>query len=174
VTAPAWLALFAKCLALSLLAVGGALTVAPEMHRLLVLQMGILSEQQFSAAIAVAQASPGPNALYVAVLGLQAAGISGAAVMLAGFMLPSSALALLVGRWQDARHDLPVLQAFKAGMAPVTIALLVATSWILTVQVPGWRHVALAIATALLVWRTRVHLLLLLAAGAILGVLGAV
>ncbi|WP_334166020.1 chromate transporter, partial [Tepidimonas sp.] len=64
-----WLAIFTHFLSLSLLAIGGAITTAPDMHRYLVTQNGWLSESQFSAAIALAQAAPGPNILFVALMG---------------------------------------------------------------------------------------------------------
>jgi chromate transporter len=57
-------------------------------------------------------------------------------------------------------------------MAPITIGLLAATSWIIVAEVPGWRHVVLAAAAAGAIWRTRIHILWLMAAGAIAGVLG--
>jgi len=167
-----WLALFAHFLLLSLLSIGGAITVLPDMHRVLVGQMGLISDQQFSAAIAIAQASPGPNVLFVAVMGYQAAGLAGAAVLLIAIMLPSSTLALVVARWGHARREWRPVQAFKAGMAPIVIALLLAAGWILSVQTPGWRHLLLTAAAALLIWRTRVHLLVLIAAGAVLGAMG--
>jgi chromate transporter len=110
--------------------------------------------------------------LFVAVLGFQAAGLGGAAATLLGIMLPSSTLALAASRWSRSRQHLIAIQAFRAGMAPITVALLVCTGWVLVAQVPGWRPVVLACATALLVWRTRLHLLWLLAAGAAAGALG--
>ncbi len=167
-----WLALFGHFVVLSLLSIGGAITVAPDIHRLLVIQMGLLNDAQFKASIAIAQAAPGPNVLFVAVMGYQAAGLAGAAATLTGIMLPSTTLALAAARWGDARRDWRAIRAFKAGMAPIVIALLLATGWILTSQTPGWRHVLLTVATALVVWRTRVHLLWLIAAGALLGGLG--
>jgi chromate transporter len=167
-----WLALFGHFLLLSLLAIGGAITVAPDMHRVLVDQMGLLTDAQFNASIAIAQASPGPNVLFVAVMGFQAAGLAGAAVTLAGIMLPSTTLALAAARWGHARRDWRAVRAFKAGMAPIVIALMFATGWILTGVSPGWPHVLLTLATTVLVWRTRVHLLVLIAVGGILGALG--
>jgi len=167
-----WLALFAHFLLLSLLSIGGAITVLPDMHRVLVGQMGLISDQQFNAAIAIAQASPGPNVLFVAVMGYQAAGLAGSAVLLIAIMLPSSTLALVVARWGHARREWRPVQAFKAGMAPIVIALLLAAGWILSAQTPGWKHLLLTAAAALLIWRTRVHLLVLIAAGAVLGAMG--
>ena len=165
-------ALFGHFLLLSLLSIGGAITVAPDMHRVMVGQMGLLSDAQFNASIAIAQASPGPNVLFVAVMGYQAAGLAGAAATLFGIMLPSTTLALAAARWGHARREWRAVQAFKAGMAPIVIGLLFATGWILSAQTPGWHHMLVTIAAALLVWRTRVHLLLLVAAGALIGGMG--
>ncbi len=166
------LALFGHFLLLSLLAIGGAITVAPDMHRVLVGEMGLLSDAQFNASIAIAQASPGPNVLFVAVMGYQAAGLSGAAAMLAGIMLPSTTLALAAARWSHARRDWRAVRAFKAGMAPIVIALMFATGWILSAETPGRWHLLLTVFAAVLVWRTRLHLLVMIAVGAVAGGLG--
>jgi chromate transporter len=167
-----WIALFGHFLLLSLLSIGGAITVVPDMHRVLVGQMGLLTDAQFNASVAIAQASPGPNVLFVAVMGYQAAGLLGAATTLVAIMLPSTTLALAAARWGHARRDRRAVQAFKAGMAPIVIALMLATGWILSAETPGWRHLVLTVAAALLIWRTRVHVLVLVAAGALAGVLG--
>jgi chromate transport protein ChrA len=67
-TWPDWLALFGHFLSLSLFAVGGAIMLAPDMHRYLVDQRGWLTDPQFASSIALAQASPGPNVLFIACL----------------------------------------------------------------------------------------------------------
>jgi len=64
-----WLALWTHFLSLSLLAVGGAITTAPDMHRYLVDEQHWLTDGQFTASIALAQAAPGPNVLFVALMG---------------------------------------------------------------------------------------------------------
>lgn len=171
-SAIAWLGLFGHIMLLSLLAVGGAITVVPDLHRVMVDQMGLLSDAQFNASIAIAQASPGPNVLFVAVMGYQAAGLPGAVATLVGMMLPSATLALAASRWGHARRDWLPIQAFKAGMAPIVIGLLFAAGWILSAETPGWHHVLVTVVAAMLVWRTRLHLLVLIAAGAVLGALG--
>jgi chromate transporter len=168
------LSLFAHFLMLSLLAIGGAITVAPDMHRVLVERMGLLTDAQFNASIAIAQGSPGPNVLFVAVMGYQAAGLVGALATLAGIMLPSTTLALAAARGGHERRDWGPVRAFKAGMAPIVVALMFATAWILSAGTPGWKHLLLTLAAAMLVWRTRVHLLLLIGAGALLGATGIV
>ncbi len=166
------LALGGHFLLLSLLAIGGAIAVAPDMHRWLVTDARLLSDPQFASAIAIAQAAPGPNLLFVPLLGYQVAGFAGAAVALAGIMIPSTTLALLAARWGAARSDWRAVRAFKAGMAPITLALIAATGWLLAAPAGDWASLALTLTAALAVWRTRLHLLWLIGGGALLGALG--
>jgi chromate transporter len=185
--APAdWLALFGHFLLLSLLAVGGAITTAPDMHRWLVDERAWLADPQFAASIAIAQAAPGPNVLFVGLLGwnvgLNAGGYATAALGLllamVGILLPSCTLTFLAAQWGHRNRELRAVRAFKQGMAPVVVALLVATGWVLATgaqpRLADWPLWAVAAATALVVWRTRIHLLWLLGAGALLGWLGLV
>ena len=183
-TAHHWLSLFGHFLALSLLAVGGAITTVPDMHRYLVLRQQWLSDPQFTAAVAIAQAAPGPNVLFVALLGwnvgLNAAGLPGAALglvlALAGILLPSTTLAYVAASWGHRNRDLRAVRAFKQGMAPIVVALLIATGWLLATggryELKQWPVWLLAMASTVVVWRTRVHLLWLLAAGGLLGWFG--
>ncbi len=166
------LALGGHFLMLSLLSIGGAIAVAPDMHRWMVIDAALLSDAQFTSAIAIAQAAPGPNLLFVPLLGYQVAGLAGAAVALAGIMIPSTTLALLAARWGAARADWRAVRAFKAGMAPLTLALIAATGWLLAAPAGQWASLALTLAAALLVWRTRLHLLWLIGAGAAFGAMG--
>jgi chromate transporter len=183
-TAADWLQLFLHFATLSLLAVGGAITTAPDMHRFLVAEHQWLTETQFNASIAMAQAAPGPNVLFVALMGwnvgLNNGGLGwallGVVICMIGVMLPSSLLAYYASRWGHENRDLRAVRAFKQGMAPVVIALLIATGWILAGVGSDvrehWPLWLLTAASALIVWRTRLHLLWLLGAGALLGALG--
>ena len=167
-----WLILFGHFLLLSLLSIGGAITVASDMHRVMVDQMGLITDAQFSASIGIAQASPGPNVLFVAVMGYQAAGIPGAVAILTAIMLPSTTLALVAARWGQARRHWLSVRSFKAGMAPLVVGLLMPTGWILATSIEGWHHLVLTAMAAILVWKTRMHLLLMIAAGAVIGAVG--
>jgi chromate transporter len=183
---PALLAsLFLHMLLLSLLAVGGAIVVAPDMHRVLVDQQSWLTHAQFNASIAIAQAAPGPNVLFVGVMGLYAGGLAGALAALAGIMLPSTTLALAASRLGRRHAERRAVIAFRQGLAPVTLALFLATAWLLAVPAEaaaggGWARLAaehgrgwlLTLAVLLLAWRTRAHLLLLIGASAAIGAFG--
>jgi chromate transporter len=64
------------------------------------------------------------------------------------------------------------VQAFRIGMAPIVIGLMVASGWILAAETPGRAHLIVTALAAVLVWRTRLHLLWLVGAGGVIGALG--
>jgi chromate transporter len=187
-----WLALFNHFLSLSLLAVGGAIILAPDIHRFLVDENQWLTEQQFSSSIALAQSAPGPNVLFVGLMGWNVglnagAGLGGGWISVAlsalgmlisllGIMLPSSILTYTTTRWAHKHRDNRGVRAFKLGMAPVVIALLVSTGWLLTAShndpMRDWPLWVLTLVAMGLVWRTRIHLLWLIGSGALIGALG--
>ena len=188
-----WLGMFHHFASLSLLAVGGAITTAPDMHRYLVDETHWLGEGQFTSSIALAQAAPGPNILFVALMGwnvgmnaaagegggpaLQAAlSALGVLVAMLGIMLPSSILTYTATRWAHQHRDWLPIRAFKSGMAPIVIALLLSTAWLLTLShnrpERDWPLYVLTMLTTLIVWRTKIHMLWLIGAGALLGALG--
>ena len=176
-----WFALFLHYLTLSLLSVGGAITTAPDMHRFLVDQQHWLTDAQFNASIAIAQAAPGPNVLFVALLGWNVGvnaggvvtGLFGVFLALSGILIPSTVLTYAAAQWGHRNRELRLVRAFKQGMAPIIVALLIATGWILISangsSLNDWPVWLITLATALIVWRTKVHLLWLLGMGAVLG-----
>ena len=179
-----WLGMFVHFLSLSLLSIGGAITTAPDMHRYLVDRQHWLTDPQFNASVEIAQAAPGPNVLFVALMGWHVGlnaggpllGLFGVFVTMLGIMLPSTTLTYLAASWGHRNRNLRWVRAFKQGMAPIVIALLIATGWILaSANVTGlkdWPVALLTVVAALVVWRTRMHLLWLLGAGALLGWFG--
>lgn len=166
------LALWAHFMVLSLLAVGGAITTAPDMQRYLVGQQGWMTDGQFTTGVAIAQAAPGPNILFVAVMGWHVAGAAGVLAAMGGILAPSSLLAFAVGRWGRRRADSLVLRCFTAGLTPLTLGLLLSTGWVLTA--PS-RHRPVAVALVLLAVavsvRSRLSPMWQIAAGAVVGAL---
>ena len=169
--------MFLRFLSLSLLSIGGAISTAPEMHRYLVVAKGWLSDTQFTSSIALAQAAPGPNILFVAVLGWNTAGWAGTLAAMLGIMLPSTTLVMAATRWAEANRNSLVVRSFTSGMAPLTLGLLSATGWLLALPYVAdpahrWTTLALMAVTVLVVVRTRLSLLWLVAGGGVLGALG--
>jgi len=181
-----WLNLLVHYLYYSVLSVGGAIALASEMHRYLVVQQHWLNEAQFSSSIAIAQAAPGPNILFVALLGWNiglnsggiAAALFGVLVTMTGILLPSTTLCCISAHWLHRNRDLRAVRAFKQGMGPIVVALIGSIGWILasahSEPAADWRLWLLTAATGLILWRSKVHFLWLLAAGAILGWYGMV
>jgi chromate transporter len=169
----AWWQLFGHFALLSLLAIGGAITTVPDMQRFVVGERAWLSDAQFSGSVALAQAAPGPNVLFVAVIGFNIGGLPGLLATLGGSLLPSTALVLGAARWGARRRDHPALRAFTEGLAPVTIGLLLSTSWVLTDPVrTHWGVLPLVTGTVLFMLRTKLTPLWPIAAGAAAGMLG--
>ena len=186
--------LFQQFASLSLLGVGGSITSVPEMQRYLVDETHWLTDLQFTSSIAIAQASPGPNILFVALMGWNVGlnaggglasgtsawtlGMLGVLATLVGIMLPSSLLTYNATRWAHRNRDMQAVKAFKTGMAPIVIALLICTGWLLTAAhnqaARDWPLWVLTAGATLLVWRTKLHMLWMLGAGALLGGLGIV
>jgi chromate transporter len=165
--------LFLHFAMLSLLAIGGAITTAPDMQRFVVGQNGWLTDAQFTASVALAQAAPGPNLLFVAVVGWNIAGLAGVAATMAGSLLPSTTLALAATRYGQARRDTRGVRAFTAGLAPLTIGLLLATGWVLTEPVrASFGAILLVPLTVIAMLKTSVSPIWLVAVGAVVGGLG--
>jgi chromate transporter len=190
-----WLSMLTHFLSLSLLAVGGAITTAPDMQRYLVQDQHWMTDAQFTSSIALAQAAPGPNVMFVALMGWNvglnsaagmgseawiapwAMGLFGVCIAMFGILLPSTTLTFAAARWGHQNRDLRAVRAFKQGMAPIVIALLAATGWILanpatTSNTPRWHLWSITAVAVIIVWRTRIHLLWLLGAGGLLGWMG--
>ena len=176
-----WFSLFFHYLTLSLLSVGGAISTAPDMHRFLVDQQHWLTDAQFNASITIAQAAPGPNVLFVALMGwnvgLNAGGmltaLLGVFLSLSGVLIPSTVLTYAAAQWGHRNRELRAVRAFKQGLAPIVVALLIATSWILASAngsaLKDWPVWLLTATATVIVWRTKTHILWLLGAGALLG-----
>ena len=185
-----WFDMLVHFMTLSLLSVGGTISTAPDMHRFLVDKQHWLTDAQFNASIALAQAAPGPNVLWVALLGWHVGmnaggmgmGLLGVVVSMAGILVPSSILTYSTAKWGQRNRELPAVRAFKQGMAPIVVALTLSTSWVLTLAnssggASGWGAWPVWLLTGaalLIVWRTRIHLLWLLGSGALLGWFGLV
>lgn len=179
-----WFNLFKHFASISIASVGGPLVLLPEVHHFLVEQQSWLTDAQFRASIVIAQASPGPNVMFVALMGwnigLNAGGFGWAAfsavICMVGILLPSSLLIFVTARWVQKHQDLRAVRAFKLGLSPVVISMMIASGWLLatanTTVTRDWPLWVVAAVSALIVYRTKVHMLYLLAIGAVLGASG--
>ncbi len=108
---------------LSLLAVGGGTAVLPEMQSILLHEFGF-THDRFVHIYSLGQLAPGPNMLMVLVIGLQIAGILGAAVVFLSFFIPSSVLCLFVGRLWMKMGESPWRRAIQNALEPISVGLM--------------------------------------------------
>ena len=159
--------------ALSLIAVGGAITVLPEMHRSVVEVHGWMSGAEFADLFALAQAAPGPNILVVSLIGWRVAGFAGAIVATAAVCGPSCVLIFAVSRiWQRFRGA-RWRAAVEAGLVPVTVGLMLAGGYLITLSADhSWPAFAITAATAAVVLTTKIHPLWLFGVAGLFGLVG--
>ncbi|MBL6079773.1 chromate transporter [Belnapia sp. T18] len=156
---------------LSLVAIGGANAVLPEMHRQLVELHGWLDDATFSQLYALAQAAPGPNILVASVMGWRIAGAGGMAAATFGMLVPAAILAWYVAGLMHRLRGAAWLKPAQGGLVPVAIGLILAAG--ITMAEAAHSHgvmpiIVVAIST-LFVWRTNYSPLWVLAGGGVLG-----
>jgi chromate transporter len=83
---------------LSLVSIGGANAVPPEIRRQVMDVQGWMNDAVFANLFAISHAAPGPNIILVSLIGWQLAGLAGLLVATLAIMIPSCVLALLAGR----------------------------------------------------------------------------
>lgn len=160
---------------MSLLAIGGANSTIPEMHRVAVDVQHWMSDSQFADMFAIAQLSPGPNVLIVTLIGYHVAGIAGALVATFAMCGPSAVFAYFVSNMlaRSTRSRWPAI--LQAALVPLSIGLMCASGFVLTLTSAGtWVAVVLIIGAAGLALTTRLNPLWMLIIGGILGFAGVV
>jgi len=160
---------------LSLVSIGGGNTVLPEIHRAAVQREQWMTDQQFADIYAISEAAPGPSSMISSLVGYKAAGLPGALVAIASILGPSSLLmyaaCLTWERFRTAKWRI----AFERGLAPVSLGLLFSSGFTV-VRSSDHSTVAYAITvvTMVLLVRTKISPLLVMAAAGVLGALGLV
>ena len=160
---------------LSLVSIGGGNTVLPEIHRAAVQREQWMTDQQFADIYAISEAAPGPSSMISSLVGYKAAGLAGAIVAIASILGPSSLLmyvaCLTWERFRTAKWRI----AFEKGLAPVSLGLLF-SSGLTVVRSSDHSLVAYAISavSVVLLLRTKVSPLLVMAAAGVLGAFGLV
>ncbi len=116
---------------LSFLAIGGAISALPEMHRQAVDVSHWMTSRQFTDLVAIAQAAPGPNVLFVTLIGNHVAGVGGALVATFFMCGPPCTVAFFVARVFDRFKEKRWRKAVQAGLVPVSVGLIASTALII-------------------------------------------
>jgi chromate transporter len=163
-------ALLGHLATLSLVSIGGAHAVLPDVYRLVVTEHGWMTGTEFATAVALSQAAPGPNVIVMVLIGQAVGGpLLGIAAFVA-FCLPSSLLAYFAVRADLKASGAPWLRAMKEGLAPITVGLVLASGFILTTGTVGSvKTLGIAMATASLGSTTRISPLWFIGVAALIG-----
>jgi chromate transporter len=168
-------ALFLHFLALWFVAVGGPSAILPDIDRYVVEVHRLMTNAQLAEIYTLAQVVPGPNFMYVTLIGWHLAGWAGAAATTIPLLVPATTLTLLVGHFNERHPNAPISRAIRRGLAPITIGLMFASATILMrAASQDWRGYLFTLVTVVLVLRTSWNPLWLLAAGALAGLVGLV
>jgi chromate transporter len=165
-------ALFLHLLALWFVAIGGPSTILPEIHRYVVEVQQVMTSAQFAEIYTLAQVAPGPNVMYVTLMGWHLAGWAGAAATTIPLLVPATTLTLLAGHLNERYPNAPIARAIRRGLTPITIGLMFASATILIRAVNhDWRGYLLTLLTVAVALRKSWNPLWLLGAGALAGIL---
>lgn len=156
--------------AMSLGAIGGANAIVPEIHQQVVALHGWLDDTTFANLFAIAQAAPGPNVMFVSLIGWYLAGPIGLIVATLAICLPSSLLTLGVSRLRQRMIGASWMKLLQAALMPIPLALMAASGLIMAEAAD---HTLLTIllttGTALFVGFTARNPLWALSAGGLMG-----
>ena len=158
---------------MSLLALGGANAVVPEMHRQVVELRGWIDDRAFADMFAISQAAPGPNVMLVTLIGYHVAGVAGAMVATIAMCGPTAVLAHFLGRAWDRFKEAPWRAAVQAGVVPISIGLIGASAVVLTRAADrSVMALAVTVLTALTAYFTRWNPLWLIGIAGLAGFAG--
>jgi chromate transporter len=173
VISPLLLEIASQFFVLSLLSIGGANAVIPEIQLRVVETHHWMTNEDFAQLFALSQAAPGPNVLIVSLVGWKVAGVLGGVVAMLAMSGPSSLLTYAVAHVWERWRDAPWRIAIQRGLAPITVGLILSSGYILIRAADqSWSAYAVSGATLLLALRARLHPLWMLAVAAVLGAAG--
>ena len=159
---------------MSLFAIGGANSAVPEMYRVAVEIENWMTDRQFADTFAIAQLTPGPNVIIVALIGYHVAGVVGGLVATLAMCGPTCIFAFYVGGvWERFKHA-RWRSIIQAGLLPISIGLVFASAFVVAwASAQNWIAIAVTLVTAIVTYITRLNPLWIFAAAALLGLAGA-
>jgi chromate transporter len=109
------------------LSFGGLAAVLSSLHNSMVIHHHLMSDEDFSRTYSLAVGAPGPNAIFLSLLGYRLAGPLGAGLAFLAWALPTMSLLFLVGRTGSAQAP-RWMQATRKALVPIVAGLLVAAA----------------------------------------------
>jgi chromate transporter len=122
--------LFLSFVKIGIVGFGGGFAVIAQIRALIVQDRHWMTDQQFVAGFALAQTMPGTPAGNTATyVGLKLRGWRGAAVSLAGFILPSMLIMIVLAILYRHLRYLPAMDYLFHGLNAAVVALVIVAAW---------------------------------------------
>jgi chromate transporter len=179
--------LFCTFFYVGLFTIGGGLVAVTIMFGPIV-NGGYITPEEFYNMIAISESTPGPIGINMATyVGFRLAGVPGGVITTCGIVLPSLIVIVIIAKYFSAFHTKPLVQAAFSGLRPATtglIAVAAAKVWTITVLAPkafaargnpldcvNLPQTLFFAGACLLLWKTKLHPVFVVAAGAVFGML---
>ena len=151
---------------------GSGLAIVPFLREGVVAQHHWLDQRQFLDAVAMGLLTPGPVVISATFIGYLVGGLAGALVATVAIFTPIYLGVVVPGRWFVRHRDQPQVAAFVAGATAAAAGAIAGATVVLTRQaVTDWPTAAIALAALGLLWRFKPPEPLVVAAGALAGLL---
>lgn len=185
------LELFGIFFYVGLFTIGGGLVAITLMQETIV-ERGLVSPEQFYNMVAISESTPGPIGVNMATfLGFELYGVPGAVITTLGEVLPSIIVILVIAKFLSAFKDKPLVQNVFVALRPAATGLIiVATLNIFVLALMNlppsfadlkspetlknlfdWKNLFFYFMAFLLVLKTKIHPVFIVALGAVFGIL---
>jgi chromate transporter len=133
---------------------GSGLAIVPFLYGGVVKEYGWLTDRQFVDAVAVAMITPGPVVITTGFIGYLVAGFWGAVVAAIATFLPCYLLTILPAPYFKKHGKRPAIVAFVDGVTAAAIGAIAGAVIVIAQRsITDWITAALAVLTALVLWR---------------------
>jgi chromate transporter len=133
---------------------GSGLAIVPFLYSGVVKEYGWLTDRQFVDAVAVAMITPGPVVITTAFIGFLVQGFWGAVVAAVATFLPCYLLTIIPAPYFKKHGKRPAIVAFVDGVTAAAIGAIAGAVIVIGQRsITDWITAALAIVTAMILWR---------------------
>jgi chromate transporter len=133
---------------------GSGLAIVPFLYSGVVGEYGWLTDRQFVDAVAVAMITPGPVVITTGFIGYLVSGFWGATVAAVATFLPCYLLTVVPAPYFKKHGKRPAIVAFVDGVTAAAIGTIAGAVIVIGQRsITDWITAALAIVTALVLWR---------------------
>lgn len=155
----------------SLVAFGGSQSALPLIERIAVREMGWASAEEFATAVGSSYVTPGPIGMVAAFIGFRVGGFGGAIAATLGMFFIPWLIAASAARMLQPMLENRWLRGFSFGASAAVVGLQAVIAFDLSRNATGSVFVVIASAALLLSLFTKVHPVLIVLTGAVVGAL---